>query len=128
MSAVFQDTRLIDDLNACDNVRMFSGAATPVRELLAELLPTDALDVPVRELSGGQRRRVELVRALAAPSDLVLLDEPFTGWMKTRIDGPSRSFGRTPTGGAIVLSTHDPRDAEALGAHVLTVGRSRVGA
>lgn len=128
MSAVFQDTRLIDDLNACDNVRMFSGAATPVRELLAELLPTDALDVPVRELSGGQRRRVELVRALAAPSDLVLLDEPFTGLDEDTHRRAIAFIRAHANGRAIVLSTHDPRDAEALGAHVLTVGRSRVGA
>ena len=120
LSAVFQGTRLVDDLTAVENVLLFTGESeTEVRARLLELLPKEALDAPVGELSGGQRRRVELVRALSCPSNLVLLDEPFTGlddasharalaYIETHLDGR-----------ALIIASHDLEDAQALGAEVL---------
>jgi ABC-type multidrug transport system ATPase subunit len=46
---------------------------------------TDAFR-PVSQLSGGQRRRVSLVRALARTSDLLCLDEPYVGIDEESID------------------------------------------
>lgn len=120
-AAVFQQTRLVDDLTAGENLRLFAVPGTDVRALLAELLPASALEGPVRELSGGQRRRVELARAFAAPADAILLDEPFTG-----LDEDSRAralafIQRHQGARPLLLSTHDRRDAEALSACILTI-------
>ena len=52
---------------------------TSAKEELRKLLPSDELDKPVRELSGGMRRRVCIVRACIIPSDIIILDEPFAG-------------------------------------------------
>lgn len=121
-SMMFQDTRLVEDLDALDNILLFARrgfSRKDARDLACELLPKDALSRLVRELSGGQRRRVELVRAFAAPSELVLLDEPFGG-----LDAQAHSCAlafvkRHGAGRIVVFATHDANDAQALTAQVL---------
>jgi lipopolysaccharide export system ATP-binding protein len=49
------------------------------RELLAELGLTPLADAPAYTLSGGERRRVEITRALVISPKFILLDEPFAG-------------------------------------------------
>ena len=121
-SMMFQDTRLVEDLDAIDNILLFARPGftrKDARGLACELLPKDALSRPVRELSGGQRRRVELTRAFAAPGELVLLDEPFGG-----LDAQTHSCAlafvkRHGAGRIVVFATHDADDAQALGAQIL---------
>lgn len=78
---VFQEDRLCESFSAVDNVAMVSRKLSPriAREELEKLLPADQLDKPVCELSGGMRRRVCIIRACIVPSDVIIMDEPFTG-------------------------------------------------
>lgn len=80
-ACVFQEDRLCMDYSAVDNVRMVceKERTAQIREALAKLLPEEALDRPVKELSGGMKRRVAVVRACMAGGNLLLMDEPFTG-------------------------------------------------
>jgi ATPase subunit of ABC transporter with duplicated ATPase domains len=68
-------------------------------------LPARLLDQPLRALSGGQRRRVELARILFSGADTLLLDEP-----TNHLDADSiawlRDFLRGHRGGLVVIS-HD---------------------
>ena len=125
-AAVFQEDRLCQHLSAVDNLRLVLGRAEWPRvdaELALAGLGPEALSKPVRELSGGQRRRVAIARAMVVESDLVVLDEPFTGvdvdtkpqllqYVKARI------AGRTT-----LLITHDRVEAAQLGAQIVRLGR-----
>ena len=122
VSMMFQEDRLCEALSAVENVALVLPGGVrraDVAAMLAEVLPADALDKPVMQLSGGMRRRVSLVRAMAYPSDVVVLDEPFTGLdTATRrhvIDFVLRHLeGRT-----LLVATHGEDDAHLLGAEVI---------
>ena len=106
---VFQEDRLCPDFDAVTNVAMVSRKVfkETAREELMRLLPEELLSKPVRDLSGGERRRVAIVRACAIPSDVLIMDEPFTG-----LDEESRfkaiEYIRDKQGsGSLVITTHD---------------------
>ena len=125
LSMVFQEPRLVERLTPCDNVLLVGTAATPgeVRSMLLELLGEDALTHPVSELSGGQRRRVEIVRAMAHPSSAVLMDEPFSS-LDEESHRLSAAFVLRHLGGRTMLvASHAPEDVRLLDAQSLSVAR-----
>ncbi len=100
------------------NVRRFSkaeeefaakggyAAESEARSIAAGLgLKADRLDLPVKDLSGGERRRVELSRILFAGSDVLLLDEP-TNHLDVDAKSWLMGFLRTYRGALLVIS-HD---------------------
>ena len=78
---VFQENRLLEQFSAVENVTAVNPMISEARarEALEKILDKEALDKPVRELSGGMQRRVAIVRALLPASDLLIMDEPLTG-------------------------------------------------
>jgi macrolide transport system ATP-binding/permease protein len=73
--------------------------------------PVD-LDRPVRALSVGQRRRLELARLLARPVDLLLLDEPTNHLSPVLVEEIEAALARYA--GTLVLVTHDRRARAAF--------------
>jgi ATPase subunit of ABC transporter with duplicated ATPase domains len=68
-------------------------------------LPDDRMELPIKVLSGGERRRVELARILFAGSDALLLDEP-TNHLDVDAKTWLLQFMRTYRGAMLVIS-HD---------------------
>ena len=106
----------------CSGAGCVSSGCALVRDAVKEELEALGLgDVggkAVAEYSGGMRRRLALARALLAPCDALVLDEPFTGldpeirarcWEQVR---------RYTAGKSVVLASHDPADARALEAEI----------
>lgn len=116
-AAVFQEDRLCEGLTAVQNVALVlpkENKAAILPALQAVGLTAEDCAKPVSELSGGQRRRVALVRAMEAESDAVVLDEAFKG-----LDGETqkRAFEyvtRRLAGRTLLVVTHDEREAQAL--------------
>lgn len=78
---LFQEDRLFESFDAVTNVSLSTGIrdAGLIKSELLRLLPEEALNKPVKKLSGGQRRRVGIVRAALHRADGMILDEPFSG-------------------------------------------------
>ena len=115
---VFQEDRLCEDFSAVSNVRLVTGKSMPKEEIIRHLMEIglgDSLDKPVREYSGGMKRRVAIVRAVCYPADLLILDEPFKGLdekLRLEVIGYIRKH---TAGKTVICVTHEPDDAERLG-------------
>ena len=116
-SMVFQDTRLVESASAVDNVLVCAGThmdAPSAAALLRLLVPGVDVHACVAELSGGQRRRVEIVRALLCPGGAVILDEPFTGLDAAARDVAAKVVLDLLDDRTLLLATHDATDVQAL--------------
>jgi NitT/TauT family transport system permease protein len=105
-SYMFQEDRLCENYSAVKNVAMVIGSEKRADDALGKLLSWDCLDKPVRELSGGMKRRVALVRAMEAESDCVLLDEPFTAMDAATRQAAENYIADRQGGRIMIIATH----------------------
>jgi molybdate transport system ATP-binding protein len=129
---VFQDARLFPHLSVRRNIEYAARRApqdAPAIEDVARFFDITALlDRRVRHLSGGEKSRVALARALASRPDFLALDEPFAA-----LDGARRRAfiqvlvhmhrsWHLP----MMVVTHSIDDAAALGSHLVALKDGRV--
>jgi thiamine transport system ATP-binding protein len=128
---VFQDEQLFEHLDVAGNVafglRMRGDDQARRRRRVAEMLDLVGLagyeERRVRELSGGEAKRVALARSLAPSPRVLLLDEPLTGLDRELHDRLATDLAailraeRTTS----LLVTHDRAEAEAIADRVVTI-------
>ena len=120
--AVFQEDRLLEGYTAIENLRFALGKRYSNETLTAyllRLLPEDALNKPVCEFSGGMKRRVSILRAILAPSEIILMDEPFTGLDTDTKQAAIDLIKELCAGKLVIIATHAEQDAELLNARII---------
>jgi phospholipid/cholesterol/gamma-HCH transport system ATP-binding protein len=125
---VFQEGALFDSLTVRENVgyKLYEESRLPipevdgrVRQVLGFVGLTDYIDRMPSELSGGQRRRVAIARAMAAKPRLLLYDEPTTGLdpiTASTVDDEIIKL-RDLESVSSILVTHQLRDAFYVATH-----------
>ena len=99
----------------------------PAELLLAQVGLADSGTSRVRQLSGGQLRRLDLALALVGQPKLVFLDEPTTGFdPQARRDAWTLVKDLQTSGTTIVLTTHYLEEAETLADRVIVIADGRV--
>jgi NitT/TauT family transport system ATP-binding protein len=130
----FQDHLLLDFRTAFDNVMLHADIRklprnqieTRAKELFSQLRLIEAMEKYPRQLSGGMRQRVSLIRTLVHDPPLLLMDEPFGALdaltrLQVRMDLEALWLRRRPT---VLFITHSVEEAVGLSDRILVMGPS----
>lgn len=123
---VFQDARLFPNMNVLKNLRY--GGTHDEDAVIAVLGLSDLLDRFPASLSGGEKQRVSLGRALMSAPEMLLLDEPLSA-----LDGPRKAEVlpylealRDQTDIPILYVSHDMSEVARLARHIVVLDQGKV--
>lgn len=113
-SFAFQDLRLIESLNVKKNITLVNSniSTNDLDKCLEALAIKDLADKKVSTLSGGEKSRVSIARALMADYDILLLDEPFNGLDDTTKDNVIKYIKEKTAHKTVLLVTHNNDEAD----------------
>jgi lipopolysaccharide export system ATP-binding protein len=128
-----QEASVFRKLSVADNIRLVleTRGLTPqasdarTRELLEDMGLSALADQQAQSLSGGERRRVEVLRSLATDPEFILLDEPFAGVDPLAVsDLQAIIRGLKARGIGVVISDHNVRETLTVcdRAYILNLG------
>jgi NitT/TauT family transport system ATP-binding protein len=122
ISAVFQEDRLCESFSAVTNVRLPGGQGASRERAIAHLSAlglANSLSQPVRELSGGMRRRVAVARAILAGGEVFLLDEPLNGLDEQSKATTAAYILEHTKGAGVIMVTHSRAEVELMNGSLL---------
>ncbi|MGW6568497.1 ATP-binding cassette domain-containing protein [Streptomyces sp. NPDC054975] len=130
IGVMLQEGGFPSDLTVAETVRMWAGCTTGARPA-AEALEAVGLGsrekVRIKQLSGGERRRLDLALALLGRPEVLFLDEPTTGLdAEGRRDTWTLVRALRDEGTTVVLTTHYLEEAETLADRLAIMHQGRI--
>jgi len=123
VSYVFQDDKLLPWLSVEDNIRLVCDDDGIIDKTLAIVKMSDYKSFYPRQLSGGMKRRIALVRGFVHKSEVLLMDEPFKGLdekLKYEIlEAFKELYLEVPR--TVIIVTHDEKVAKTVSHNILYV-------
>lgn len=135
LSYLPQETSVFRGLSVEDNILLYLESFEPDRTLryrrlealLSEFGLTDIRTRSGSKLSGGERRRCEIARALAADPKYILLDEPFAGVDPLAISNVQAMIDRLQYRGiGVLISDHNVRETLSIVSHAYIMESGRL--
>ncbi len=125
LSCVFQENRLIESATLKYNLKIVLSKEqyTYAKRLLCELDMENTLNMKVQSLSGGMKRRAEIIKAVAFSGDALLLDEAFNGLDEANKQKCAEIIKNDflNKGKLVLIISHNKEDAHLLNADVINI-------
>ncbi len=130
-----QEASIFRKLSVADNVNAILETVEPdrrvrrerLRELLAELGLTEKAGRRGDTLSGGERRRVEITRALVLDPKFMLLDEPFAGIDPIAVIDTQKIIEQLKARGiGVIITDHNVRETLSICDHAYIIKDGRI--
>lgn len=123
ISMVFQENRLFEWENPVKNVAVLTHGKADELEIEAHLkrVGIEEFQKPVSQFSGGMKRRTAIVRAMYVQSDLLLLDEPFTGLDEKTKRQVIQYVLEEQRGRTLIFSTHSEEEAKLMKSEIVKI-------
>ncbi|MFJ9021583.1 ABC transporter ATP-binding protein [Streptomyces sp. NPDC102259] len=129
---MLQEGGFPSELTVAETTRMWAGCvsgARPIREALALVGLAGRAEVRVKQLSGGERRRLDLALAVLGEPEVLFLDEPTTGLdAEGRRDTWDLVRALRDAGTTVLLTTHYLEEAENLADRLAILHEGRIAA
>ena len=112
-NSLFEDLTLIDNLMAVIELKFKSISKSKIEEtkiLLKKMNLTEKSDIKAKNLSGGEKRKTEILRAVLLESKFILLDEPFAGVDPISVEEINKILKDLKKNVGIFISDHNFRD------------------
>ncbi|MDD6234410.1 MAG: ATP-binding cassette domain-containing protein [Lachnospiraceae bacterium] len=124
ISAVFQEDRLCEGMSASRNIRIVCDNKEQISRipgLMSDFGLADCVSRKVRDLSGGMKRRIAIIRALISSHNLLIMDEPFKGLDEATRLAVMNSVRKETPDDTILMITHDISEAEFFNAVIINL-------
>ena len=130
-----QEPSIFRKLSVADNVNAILETVEPsrtarrerLRELLAELGLAEKANLRGDTLSGGERRRVEITRALVLDPKFMLLDEPFAGIDPIAVSDIQKIIDQLKTRGiGVIITDHNVRETLSICDHAYIITQGEI--